>query len=459
MEVVILAAGKGTRMNSDLPKVLHEIGGHAMLAHVINAASQLQPDKIHVVVGFGAEAIKEYFHDLGLDDLNWVLQSEQLGTGHAVQQALPDIDSDDRDNQVLILYGDVPLIQSSTLQSLCEEASGDTLALLTVDTDSPEGLGRIIRNDSDSVQAIVEHRDATAEQRQITEVNTGIMAVPATRLAQWLNRIGNDNDQGEYYLTDVVELAVADGCTVSAIPAEDEIEVTGVNDKQQLALLEREYQFDLCASLMSEGVTMMDPQRVDIRGELSCGRDVVIDCNVVFEGQVSLGDRVRIGANCIIRQASIGDGAVILPGTQIEEADIGEETTLGPMARIRPGTVLKKGVKVGNFVEIKKSVLGEGSKANHLSYIGDAEIGSGCNIGAGTIFCNYDGANKHKTVLGNNVFIGSNSTLVAPVELADDAFVAAGSVINKQVPEANLAIARGRQSNIEGWQRPRKGES
>lgn len=456
MEVVILAAGKGTRMYSAKPKVLHSIGNRPMLSHVLDTANGLQPDAVHVVVGYRADEVKARYGASSAPTISWVEQAEQLGTGHAVQKAMTHIDVSRDDNVVLVLFGDVPLISLATLEALLQHASADTLSLLTVMAEDPTGLGRILRGEAGEVKAIVEHRDATDDQRQIREVNTGIMAIPAGKLARWLNSLSNNNDQKEYYLTDIVAMAAAEGCRIVATQAGDENEVMGVNDKRQQALLERYYQLRFIEKLLRRGVTMRDPARVDIRGELSCGEDVDIDCNVIFEGQVVLGDNVIIGANCIIRQARIGDGTQILPGTQIEEAEIGARNAIGPMARIRPGTVLKNDVKVGNFVEIKNSTLGEGSKANHLAYIGDAEIGSGCNIGAGTIFCNYDGANKHRTTLGNNVFIGSNSTLVAPLTLGEGAFVAAGSTINAEVPGDNLAVARGKQRNIEGWQRPRK---
>lgn len=453
MEVVILAAGKGTRMHSNKPKVMHSIGGKPMLGHVLDSARQLQPARTHVVIGFAAEIIESEFQDAGV---HWVHQAEQLGTGHAVQQAIPAIDCDSDANTVLILFGDVPLIDPETLRSLLQSCNQDSIGLLTVVTATPDGFGRIVRDDSAAVKMIVEHKDATAGQRLINEVNTGIMALPAHRLQGWLQQIKNSNKQQEYYLTDVIALAVEDGCTVNAIQATDEMEVMGVNDKTQLAMLERHYQMTTVSSLLESGVTFKDPSRVDIRGELNCGKDVEIDVNVIFEGQVTLADGVKIGANCIITNASIGEDSVVHPGTMIEESLVGARTSIGPMARLRPGTELADEVRIGNFVETKKATIGHGSKANHLAYIGDAEIGSGCNIGAGTIFCNYDGANKHKTTLGNNVFVGSNSVLIAPVSLEDNAFVAAGSAINTDVPGEHLAVARGKQRNISGWKRPVK---
>jgi bifunctional UDP-N-acetylglucosamine pyrophosphorylase/glucosamine-1-phosphate N-acetyltransferase len=456
VEVVILAAGKGTRMNSSQPKVLHSIGGKAMLSHVLDTAQRLDPAAIHVVVGYGADTIKAHYNGR---DINWVLQEQQLGTGHAVQQSIPHIEQQHSDNTVLVLFGDVPLISQATLEKLLGEAGSDKVALLSVISTAPDGFGRIVRDDSAAVQCIVEHKDASAGQRLINEVNTGIMALPAARLGDWLQRIDNSNKQQEYYLTDIIALAVADGLEVKAIQADNELEVMGVNDKAQLALLERHYQMLQTDQLLEAGVTLRDPARVDIRGELICGQDVEIDINVIFEGRVELADGVCIGANCVISNASIGSNTAILPGCNIEETVIGSNASIGPVARLRPGTRLADGVKIGNFVETKKAVIGPGSKANHLAYIGDAEIGSACNIGAGTIFCNYDGANKHKTVLGDNVFVGSNSVLIAPVNLADNSFVAAGSAINTDVAGDSLAVARAKQRNIPGWKRPVKSQS
>ncbi len=454
MEVVILAAGKGTRMNSDQPKVLHSVGGKAMLAHVLDTARQCQAQAMHVVIGYGADAIRAHFDKQS--DINWVIQEQQLGTGHAVQQALPAINCNDADQSVLVLFGDVPMISATTLDKLLGESGAEALGLLTVVAAKPDGFGRIVRDDKDAVAAIVEHKDASAEQRRIAEVNTGIMAIPARRLAGWLDRLQNHNKQQEFYLTDIVAMAVADGCEVRAIQADSEMEVLGVNDKIQLATLERYYQSMQSDTLLAAGVTLRDPARVDVRGSLRCGKDVEIDCNVIFEGDVVLGDGVVVGANCVISNATIGNRSQILAGSQIDGAEIGTDVSIGPMARIRPGSVIRDRAKIGNFVETKQAIIGEGSKANHLAYIGDAEIGSGCNIGAGTIFCNYDGANKHKTTLGNDVFVGSNSVLVAPVNLGDGAFVAAGSTINTDVPPAQLGVARSKQRNIAGWKRPVK---
>ena len=438
-------------MQSGLPKVMHNIGGKPMLAHVINTARELAPDAIHVVIGHGADTIRKAFEAI---DLNWVSQPEPLGTGHAVQLALAHINVESKDNPVLVLFGDVPLIRSQTLKLLLAGCRHDDLALLTARPVSPRGLGRIIRNSSGDVVAIVEERDATDEQKKITEVNSGIMAMPARHLTRWLPTLQNNNGQQEFYLTDIVAMAVAEGCCINATQLHDAMQVTGVNDRHQLASLERHYQMEKTESLLDSGVTLRDPSRVDIRGEVSCGRDSVIDCNVVLEGKVCLGKEVEIGANCIIKDAVIGDGVIIRPGTHIEGAVVGDYASVGPMARLRPGTVLAANTRIGNFVETKNANIGKGTKASHLAYLGDVSIGENCNIGAGVIVCNYDGANKHKTTMGNNVFVGSNSVLVAPVELENDAYVAAGSTINSTVPADSLAIARSKQRNITGWKRP-----
>ena len=457
MEVVILAAGKGTRMNSDLPKVLHRIGGKTMLAHVIDTAQALGASKTHVVVGYGAEKVQAEFETHpAAKQLNWVLQSEQLGTGHAVQQAIDGIDTADEANKVLIMYGDVPLTPISTLQPLLDACEKSALAVLTMEMESPFGLGRIVRSESGGIAQIVEERDASAEQKSIKEVNSGIMATSAPLLAQWLKGINNDNEQKEYYLTDIVSLANEDGRDVVAVKAANGQELMGVNDKVQLAEAEQFLQKSLVQKLLSEGATMLDPSRVSIRGTVTIGRDVILDSDVILEGSVKLADGVYIGSNCIIKDAEIKTGAQILPGTNIEGSIVGEDAQIGPSARLRPGTELGQACKIGNFVEVKNSKIGKGSKANHLAYIGDAEIGAGCNIGAGTIFCNYDGAYKHRCTLGDNVFVGSNTVLVAPVSLANDSFVAAGSAINADVPEQHLAVARGKQRNIAGWKRPVK---
>ena len=456
MEVVILAAGKGTRMHSALPKVLHPIGGRPMLLRVLDTAVSLFPDAIHVVVGVGAEqaiALAEEAHPHA--GINWVTQEEQLGTGHAVREALPGLKQCDADNSVLILFGDVPLISRSTLQRVIDHCGPEQVSLLTTRASVPEGFGRIIRHRDGDVAAIVEERDASPEQKRINEVNSGIMAIPALRLRAWLDALDTGNDQGEYYLTDIVAMAHADEVRIRATVV-DETEVIGVNNKSQLAFLERHYQMGIANTLLEQGVTLLDPARLDVRGDVYCGRDVQIDVNVVLEGQVRLGDGVSVGANCVIKDSTIGAGTKILAGTHIEGVEIGKETNIGPMARLRPGTVLGDGCKIGNFVETKNAVIGERSKANHLAYIGDAVIGDDCNIGAGAVFCNYDGANKHQTTLGNHVFVGSNSVLIAPVTLEDNAFVAAGSSVSSDVPAGSLAVARVKQRNVPGWKRPRK---
>ena len=457
MEAVILAAGRGTRMHSQLPKVLHTVGNKPMLVHVINSAESAGAKKIHIVVGNDGEQIKEQVRRFSIrNEVSWILQREQLGTAHAVQQAVPQFESQAEGDHILVLYGDVPLIKPDTLVQLLSNTKTGCIGVLTLFTENNRGLGRILRDKSDEIIGIVEDKDASDIQKEIKEVNSGIMALPADRLATWLGKIENNNQQSEYYLTDIIKLAASEKVAITSRVIPNEIEAQGVNDKSQLALLERHFQMTNCEELLEKGVIIRDPSRVDIRGELSCGQDVEIDFNTLFEGDVTLGNNVKIGPNVIIKDSSIGNDTQILPGTIIEGATIGEETILGPNARIRPGTILGNKVKVGNFVETKKAILGDGTKANHLAYIGDAEIGKHCNIGAGTIFCNYDGAKKHKTLLGDNVFIGSNSVLVAPVKLEDDSFVAAGSAINTNIPKGNLAVGRTKQRNISGWKRPSK---
>ncbi|HUE92589.1 bifunctional UDP-N-acetylglucosamine diphosphorylase/glucosamine-1-phosphate N-acetyltransferase GlmU [Pseudomonas sp.] len=449
LDIVILAAGQGTRMRSALPKVLHPVAGKSMLGHVIDTARLLKPQGIHVVIGHGAERVRER---LAADDLNFVLQSEQLGTGHAVAQALPALSAE----RVLILYGDVPLIEVETLQRLLQQVSEQQLGLLTVNLNDPTGYGRIVRDEAGVVKAIVEHKDASAEQRLISEGNTGILAVPGKRLGDWLGRLSNSNAQGEYYLTDVIAMAAADGLVVATEQATDEMEVLGANDRIQLAQLERHYQYRAARRLMLQGVTLIDPARFDLRGEVTVGRDVSIDINVILEGQVVIEDFVSIGPNCVIKNSTLRRGAIVKANSHLEGAEVGEGADCGPFARLRPGSVLGAKAHVGNFVELKNAVLGEGAKAGHLSYLGDAEIGARTNIGAGTITCNYDGANKHRTVLGEDVFIGSNSALVAPVTLGDGTTTGAGSVITSDVPANTLAVGRAKQRNIEGWKRPTK---
>ena len=449
LDIVILAAGQGTRMRSALPKVLHPVAGQSMLGHVIATARQLSPDRIHVVIGHGADEVRQR---LAADDLNFVVQAEQLGTGHAVAQALPALSAE----RVLILYGDVPLIEVATLERLLQKVGAQQIALLTVNLDDPTGYGRIVRDDQGLVQAIVEHKDASADQKLITEGNTGILAVPGERLGDWLGRLSNSNAQGEYYLTDVIAMAVADGLVVATEQPLDAMEVQGANDRRQLAELERHYQLRAAHRLMAQGVTLRDPARFDLRGEVTVGRDVLIDINVILEGKVVIEDGVEIGPNCVIRDSTLRRGAVIKANSHLEGAELGEGADCGPFARLRPGAVLGAKAHVGNFVEVKNSQLGEGAKAGHLAYLGDADIGSRTNIGAGTITCNYDGANKFRTVLGEDVFIGSNSSLVAPVSLGDGATTGAGSVITADVPAGTLALGRARQALIEGWQRPQK---
>nr|WP_312509057.1 bifunctional UDP-N-acetylglucosamine diphosphorylase/glucosamine-1-phosphate N-acetyltransferase GlmU [Pseudomonas luteola] len=449
LEIVILAAGQGTRMRSALPKVLHPIAGKAMLGHVINRARELTPQKIHVVIGHGAETVKQR---LAADDLNFVVQQEQLGTGHAVAQALPHLSAE----RVLILYGDVPLIETSTLERLLEQVSAQQLALLTVELADPTGYGRILRDNRGEVYAIVEHKDADATQKAIREGNTGILAVPGERLGEWLGRLSNSNAQGEYYLTDVIAMAVSDGLRVATAQPDDAMEVQGANDRKQLADLERHYQWRAAQALMTQGVTLLDPTRFDLRGQVQTGRDVTIDINVILSGTVVIEDNVEIGPNCVIHNSTLKRGAVIKANSHLDGAVVGEGADVGPFARLRPGSVLEAKVHVGNFVELKNAHLNEGSKAGHLSYLGDAVLGKNCNVGAGTITCNYDGANKYRTEIGDDVFIGSNSSLVAPVTLGDGATTAAGSTITENVPAQTLALGRARQVNKPDWQRPLK---
>jgi bifunctional UDP-N-acetylglucosamine pyrophosphorylase/glucosamine-1-phosphate N-acetyltransferase len=449
LDVVILAAGQGTRMRSALPKVLHPVAGNSMLGHVIHSARQLSPDSIHVVIGHGGEQVRK---QLASNDLNFVVQDKQLGTGHAVAQALPVLNAE----TVLILYGDVPLIKVETLNRLLTLVNDQQLGLLTVTLDNPTGYGRIVRDNQQRVCAIVEHKDATEAQKAIKEGNTGILAVPGRRLADWLGRLSNSNAQGEYYLTDVIAMAVGDGLVVATAQPEDAMEVQGANDRKQLAELERHYQQGEARRLMALGVTLRDPARFDVRGDVTVGQDVVIDVNVILEGRVIIEDDVSIGPNCVIKDSTLRRGAVIKANSHIDGAVIGEGADAGPFARLRPGSVLDARAHVGNFVELKNAHLGEGAKAGHLTYLGDAVIGARTNIGAGTITCNYDGANKHQTVMGEDVFIGSNNSLVAPVTIATGASTGAGSTINQDVSAEQLAVARARQRNIEGWKRPVK---
>ncbi|WP_303288688.1 bifunctional UDP-N-acetylglucosamine diphosphorylase/glucosamine-1-phosphate N-acetyltransferase GlmU [Marinobacter sp. SS8-8] len=450
LHVVILAAGQGSRMKSALPKVLHPVAGRPMLHHVIATAKQLGAEKIHTVIGHGADRVRETTSEASV---NWVTQSEQLGTGHAVAQALPDLPDDAR---VLVLYGDVPLTRHKTLERLVGTLDDKTLGLLTVTMDDPRGYGRIVRNPEGKVVSIIEQKDASPEQQQIREVNTGILAVSAKYLKTWLPALSNSNAQGEYYLTDIIAMAVEQGLNVSVSQPRDPYEVQGVNNRLQLAELERWFQRREADRLMTEGATLADPARIDVRGELTIGNDLWIDVNVVFEGRVTLGSNVSIGPGCVIRDATISEGADIKANSVIEGAMIGANAQIGPFARIRPGTELAANTKVGNFVETKKAVVGEGSKINHLSYVGDASLGRNVNVGAGTITCNYDGVNKYRTVIGDGVFVGSNTSLVAPVTVAADATIGAGSTITRDVADSELAVARGRQRNISGWEKPKK---
>jgi bifunctional UDP-N-acetylglucosamine pyrophosphorylase/glucosamine-1-phosphate N-acetyltransferase len=450
LSVVILAAGQGTRMRSALPKVLHPLAERSLLEHVIDTAEQLGADDIHVVYGHGGEIVPTTLAHRRVD---WVLQAQQLGTGHAVAQAMAHIKPG---RQVLVLYGDVPLTSAETLKQLLKIAGTDGFGLLTVKLAEPSGYGRIIRDSNHAVVRIVEHKDATENERQVNEVNTGILAAPSDRLSAWLKRLDNNNAQGEYYLTDVIAMAVQDGMAVNTAAPADENEVLGVNNKRQLALLERHYQLLQANRLMDAGVTLRDPARLDIRGSVECGRDVVIDINVIFEGKVTLGSDVKIGPNCLISNSTIGDGVTILANTVIDEAVIGSGSRIGPFARIRPDTVLAEETHIGNFVEIKKAAIGKGSKVNHLSYVGDAKVGQNVNIGAGTITCNYDGANKHLTEIGDNVFVGSDTQLVAPIKIGDGVTIGAGSTITKDVEPDLLALSRSKQQTISGWKRPTK---
>jgi bifunctional UDP-N-acetylglucosamine pyrophosphorylase/glucosamine-1-phosphate N-acetyltransferase len=450
LEAIILAAGKGTRMKSNLPKVMHPLAGKPFLQHVLETTRSLAPANIHLVLGHGAEVVQT---SLNLAEVNVVPQEQQLGTGHAVMQALPHLADD---SVVLILYGDVPLISRETLEKLASFANRNTLALLTVRLPDPTGYGRIIRDQQGNISAIVEQKDASPEQLAIDEVNTGFVAVHTAFLRDCLPKLSNQNAQGEYYLTDIIAMAKAAGLEVVSLETRHLYEVQGVNNRQQQAELERQFQQHQAQRLMEQGLTLLDPTRFDCRGELQIGADCIVDINCVFEGRVTLGDNVRIGPNCLIKDANIADDVHIEANSVIDDAVIGPECHIGPFARIRPGSNFAKGAKVGNFVETKKAVVGEGSKINHLSYVGDAEVGADVNIGAGTITCNYDGVNKHKTRIHDQVFVGSNSALVAPVEIGAGATIAAGSTITQNVPPQQLGVARERQRNIDGWQRPRK---
>ncbi len=449
LNVVILAAGKGTRMRSDLPKVLHPIAHKSMVQHVIDTAKNLGSKTTNLVYGYGGDKLQSTVQD---ESINWVLQAQQLGTGHAVAQANDHIADDDT---VLVLYGDVPLIQTQTLEALLAVKPQYGLAILTVNLDNPTGYGRIVR-ENDNVVGIVEQKDANAEQLTIQEVNTGIMALPGKQLKSWLGQLSSDNAQGEYYLTDVIAMAHKDGVEITTAQPQSAIEVEGANNRIQLAQLERAYQLREADKLMLAGANVRDPNRIDIRGSVSVGMDVMIDVNTIFEGEVTIGNNVTIGAGAIIINSHISDNAVIKPYSIVENAIVGEAASAGPFARLRPGAELKQDAHVGNFVEIKKSVLGKGSKAGHLTYLGDAQIGENVNIGAGTITCNYDGVNKSITKIDDGAFIGSNSSLVAPVEIGKMATIGAGSVVTAKVEDGQLAVARGKQRNLNGWKRPVK---
>jgi bifunctional UDP-N-acetylglucosamine pyrophosphorylase / glucosamine-1-phosphate N-acetyltransferase len=448
--VVILAAGQGKRMKSSLPKVLQPLAGRPLLKHVIDTARCLEPTAIHVVYGHGGDQVREALKD---ESVSWVLQAERLGTGHAVMQAMPSVPND---HVVLVLYGDVPLISRSTLTELLSLAGSQQMALLTVELDDPTGYGRIIRGKRDRVQGIVEQKDASKKELKIRECNTGVMVAPARLLKKWLKSLKSDNSQGEYYLTDVIAIAAKDKVVVNPLVTGNVIEVLGVNDKAQLADLESALRQHSARSLMLAGVTVVDPARLDIRGAITHGTDVFIDVNVVLEGRVQLGDRVRIGPNCVIRNSEIGDDTEIFPNCVIDSAVIGKACNIGPFARFRPTSTLANEVHVGNFVEVKNSSMGNGSKANHLSYVGDASVGERVNIGAGTIIANYDGANKHRTTIEDDAHTGSNSVLVAPITVGAGATVGAGSTVVREVPAGKLTIARARQATIESWQRPAK---
>ena len=449
LSTIILAAGQGTRMRSDLPKVLQALAGRALLAHVIDCSHAIGADDICVVYGHGADMVQAAFEG---EEIRWALQAEQNGTGHAVMQAMPGTPDE---NRVLILFGDVPLLLPRTLQQMMAATGEDEMAILTVDMDDPTGYGRIVREKGKVVRN-VEQKDATEDERKIAEINTGVMLAPAASLKKWLGNLGNDNAQGEYYLTDVIAMAVANGMTVHGIKAKSQEEVMGINDKKQLAEAERALQARLVDELMAQGVGFADPARVDIRGKLLCGKDVFIDINAVFEGDVELGDGTTIESNNLVRDSRLGPGSLVHSNCHIEGATTGANCEIGPFARLRPGAELADNVKVGNFVEMKKSTVGDGSKVNHLTYIGDTDIGSGVNVGAGTITCNYDGANKHRTTIGDGAFIGSGVNLVAPVEVGKDATIGAGSTITKRVADEQLALERSKQKNVQGWKRPTK---
>lgn len=450
LSIVILAAGKGTRMKSSQAKVMHHLAGRPLLQHVIDTGKQLHPEQLTVVAGNGAEQVLPF---LEVNQVDAVMQTEQLGTGHAVMQAKASMTDAD---QVLVLYGDVPLTQMTTLQALIDCVSEGGVGILTTQLADPTGYGRIVRDSAGKVTCITEQKDADAATLAIKEVNSGIMLLPSQWLLSSLDKLGNDNAQSEYYLTDMIALAVADGLAIDTVCCDDEAEVAGVNTRLQLAELERHYQRAQANTLMTAGVTLADPTRIDVRGELTVGTDITIDVNVIFDGKVSIASNVEIGANCIIKDSDIGEGSVILPNSMIDSSVVGAGVNIGPFARLRPGTVLADKAKIGNFVETKNANIGVGSKVSHLSYIGDTDMGAEVNIGAGTITCNYDGANKHRTVIGDNAFIGSDTQLVAPVTVGAGATIGAGTTLRKDAADGRLTLTKSRQVTVEGWVRPVK---
>ena len=448
LAVVILAAGQGKRMHSDLPKVLQPLAGRALLGHVLDTAGALGADSVHVVYGHGGEQVKEAFAG---NPVHWVLQAEQLGTGHALAQALPGIADSD---QLLILYGDVPLIRAETLAGLVAESGPKTLVLLSVELEDPTGYGRVLRDKAGTVYRVVEERDATRKERAVHEVNTGVMCAPAGLLRRLVAALGNDNAQREYYLTDVVTLAVKDSARVLAVKAGDPAEVSGINDREQLAFAENALRLSRARALMNAGVTVTDPARLDVRGRIQAGRDVVLDVNVVLEGEIVLGDGAKVGPGCVLKNSAVGAGSEILPYSVLDGARVGTHCRVGPYARLRPGATLADGVHIGNFVEVKNATLGERSKANHLTYLGDAQVGADVNVGAGTITCNYDGVNKWRTVIEPGAFIGSGTMLVAPVKVGANATIGAGSTITHPAPPDQLTVERSKQQSVPGWRRP-----
>jgi len=450
LKIAILAAGQGTRMHSKLPKVLHQMAGKPLLQWVLDATASVSPVETFVIYGYQGEQVKQALAD---NDVTWVAQTEQLGTGHALQQVLPHLHDDDR---VLVLLGDTPLISDETLNSLIENTAENEIGIVTTITEEPYGLGRILRDQSDAILGIVEEKDASDTEKTIAEINTGIMLLPIKPLKNWLTKLQNENAQGEYYLTDVIAMAVADGVDIHAIQPLFNAEVIGINDRSQLAQLENVYQALAAESLMLDGVTLRDPARFDLRGELEIDADVTIDINVIVEGKVKIGRDTNIGANVILKNTTIGKDVTILPNCILEDSIVGDHCTIGPFARLRPGTQLANNVKIGNFVETKKITVDEGSKLSHLSYIGDAEVGKNVNIGAGVITCNYDGVDKHKTIIGDDAFIGTDSQLIAPVKIGKGAYIGAGSSINKDAPAGKLTVARARQKTVDGWVPPKK---